>query len=214
MEHRPLEEMLRRNQEIQTGRIRQSINAPPPIIPYKAEKNASMDDFIEMVDKMVSKTMRDMKVTFMPDDNNQLIKDQSEKIDHPYITHKVVSRTPDGELKHRVREQIMEDGHDKDDNRQGEVRGQRFICEVQFNIFASEYRMVQEVMKRFEENMVRYRHYFMKNGVHQLLFKRQFEDQNYQIFRENFSVRNLLYIVSIEHLIVGFNTEFEDISIQ
>lgn len=213
MDYNPFEEMLRRRHEtshINTNPAAEKKAAPPT----KAAKSASLDDFIEMADKMVTKTMGDLQVFFMPDDQNQALRDQAEKINHPYITYKVVNREPAGELKPRIREEIFEKGHDPKDNRQGEVWGQKFTCDVQFNIFASEYKTAQRVMKRFEENMFKYQYFFMKNGVQQLLFKRQFEDKNYAIFRENISVRSLLYTVSIENLIVGFNTEIEDISIQ
>lgn len=207
-----LEEMLKQQITNQDRRVKGSIvrQKNPP---QKAERSADLEDFIQMVDKMVSRAMKDLNVVFMPDDQNMIIKDQSQKINSPYITHKVLERVPDGEIKHRVREQIIEQGHEEGDNRLGEVKGQRFLCEVQFNIFASEYKVAQDVMRRFEDNIERYRHFFLQNGVQRIFFKRQHEDQNYQVFRENFSVRNLIYSVTIEHLLVGFNTQFEDISI-
>lgn len=208
------ERLIKHEQEVRENRVKEHIATKTKAPPLKANKSASLEDFIKMVDKMISKTMKDLKVSFIPDDQNKRIRDQGEKINEPYITHKVTNREPDGELKPRIREQITENGHDKSDNRQGEVRGQRFICDVQFNIFATEYKTAQEIMQRFEENMFKYSYYFMQNGVQQLLFKRQFEDKNYSVFRENISVRNLLYTVTIEHLIAGFNSEIEDISIQ
>lgn len=216
MEH--LEYLLQQNQDNETGRNSNVSSAgferkksPPPL---KAQKSATLQDFIDMVAEIVSKALKDKNVQFIPDEGRRLIVDPGEKLEHPYITYKVISRTPKDEKKPRERESvIIENADNKQEARQGRVYGQKFKCYVQFNIIASEYREADEVMNTFEDLMFSYAHYFKKNGVAEILFEKHFTDENFDVYRQSVSVRNLQYYVEVEKLSAIFDSEIKDIQI-
>ena len=167
----------------------------------KSDKSATLFDFIKMIDKLVTLTMKDLNVKFIPDEGKHIFMSSDNKLDNPTITYKINSRKPKNELKPRVREQIAENINGKID-RLGEVYGQKFKCIVQFNIFASVYETAELVMEIFEELMIKYAGFFKKNGVGEIIFDNQFTDNAYDSMRQTLSVRNITYYVEIEKLTV------------
>lgn len=167
----------------------------------KADKSASLFDFIKMIDRIVSITMKDLKVKFIPDEGKVIHLSNDQPLDTPMITYKLISRKPKGELKPRFRESFVEDKDDRE-SRFGEIYGQKFECELQFNIFASVYEVAEQVMERFEDMMITYAGYFKKNGVGELLFKQQCTDEAFSKMRQTLSIRNLSYYVEVEKLTV------------
>ena len=115
----------------------------------KADKAATMNDFITMVDKIVTKTLSEYKVEFMPDEGKIVYLSNDEKLDHPVITYKLLDRKPKGELKPRIRESFCEEANG--DSRVGEIYGQKFKCHIEFNVFASEYKMCNKIVDKFED---------------------------------------------------------------
>lgn len=200
-----LETLLRQNERIDSPDSAEDIDKP-----QKADKNATLDDFIAMVNKIVTKTMRD--VTFKQDEGTRITVDPELKLDKPCITHEVVDRTPLLEIKPRERESFTElDDKGNPTGRFGTVYGQIHKCVIQFNIFAAEYSTANAVMNDFESRMFSYTHFFKKNGVRELYFKRHFTDYNYNIFRQSLSVRNLTYYVELEKLNVVYDGEILDV---
>lgn len=181
--------------------------------PTRATKSASLQDFVEMVAMLVSKTMKKNNVVFKPDEGARLIVDPSKPIENPYIFFEVIERKPKNELKMREREEIMEVGADKNSKRQGRIWGQKFSAIVQFNFLACDYSTVNTVMNDFENLIFSYTPYFKKNGVAEILFKNHFTDKNLDLFRQSLSVRSLQYYLEIEKLIAVFESEIEDITI-
>lgn len=175
-----------------------------------ADKNCSLFDFIKMIENVVTKTMKDLNVEFVPDENKTVALSPDIEINHPMITYKIISRKPKGERKPRVRENIREKGDDEE-NRVGEIYGQKFESLIQFNVFASVYDVAEQVMEKFEEAIFTYTGYFKKNGVSELLFEEQLTDTNYDIYRQKISVRNLRYRVETEKLIVLFQERIREI---
>jgi hypothetical protein len=166
-----------------------------------ADKSASLFDFIKMIDKLVSITMKDLKVTFIPDEGKVVYLSNDQRLDNPIITYKLISRRPKGEIKPRFREDFME-SKDGKTSRVGEIYGQKFKCQIQFNIFASVYEVAEQVMERFEDLMITYAGYFKKNGVAELLFDQQYTDQAFETMRQTLSIRNISYYVEVEKLTV------------
>lgn len=175
----------------------------------RADKSASLSDFIDMVGLIVEHALEDVKVEFMPDENQKNFIDPDVPFNKPVITYKIKHRKPKNELKPMPREEVIEkcDGQ----NRVGTVYGIRYDCQVQFNIFASEYKLANKVMDKFEELMLSYAGYIKQNGVVDFFFTNQYTDSEYNTFRETMSVRNLEYYVEIEKLVVIFNEKVKDI---
>lgn len=177
----------------------------------RAEKGASFDNFIEMVSKLVCLTMEEDNVEFLPDENQHVIIDPDIKIDKTYITYRLISRSPEREIKPMAREEIIEPGIDESNKRRGIVYGQRYDCLVQFNVFASEYKTANKVMKNFEEMIFSFTGYMKSKGVQNILFKGQSTDTDFNVYRKTMSVRSLKYEVKIEDLIVIFNDKIQSI---
>ena len=66
------------------SRVVNDIPRKPAIKPLKARGNASLDDFIEMVSEMVSKSLKKDNVVFLPDEG-AVIKDPQKKLEQPTI---------------------------------------------------------------------------------------------------------------------------------
>lgn len=177
----------------------------------KADKSATLFDFIKMVDKIITLTMSDMNVIFIPDEGKSVYLSSDQKLDSPMITYKIIERKAKGELKPRIRENFRET--DPDGNvRIGEIYGQKFKCHLQFNIFASVYTTAEQVMEMFEEAMMTYAGYFKKNGVAEILFDKQLTDESFDMARQSLSIRNLRYYVEIEKLTVIMRESIREIN--
>lgn len=205
-----LETLLRQRRDLSAklSRPSEALNSGSEMI--KADKTADLDDFIEMVANVVSKCMRNPAVIFQPDEGARLSTDQSTKIDCPYIFYQLISRTPKKELKPREREEFHERIKNSTDARAGRIYGQKYICLVQFNILANDYKHANQVAKDFEDLMFRYTSYFKKNGVAEIIFQRQFTDNDLDMYRQSMSIRSLQYYIEIEKLYVVYASEFLD----
>ena len=153
-------------------------------------------------------------VKFIPDEGKKLAIDPSKPIEHPYITYKIVSRIPKTEKKPRIRESISEITHDKDEKRSGYVYGQKFQTIMQFDIYAADWREAEQTLNSFEDLMLTYTYYFKQNGVGELMFHKQFTDENLSIFRETMSIRSVQYYLEIEKLTKIFYDEIESIDVK
>lgn len=175
----------------------------------RAQKSASLYDFLDMLGVIVDYALSDLEVKFLSDEDVNKIKDPELAFEHPCITYRIKSRKPLNEYKPIVREDIVE--HDEhNEQRLGTVRGIGFKCLVQFNVFASENKVANQVMERFEELMISYAGYLCEQGVRQVYFKEQITDTDYNNFRDSLSIRNLIYYVEIEKLMVIFNRRISD----
>lgn len=210
MSNQGLEDLLSRREGRTTVVPNRALLTPQQSAIQTAEKNCSIFDFIKMVEKVVTKTMKDLSVEFVPDENKTVAISPDLELDHPMITYKVIYRKPDNELKPRRREGIEEKGDD-DQTRVGEIYGQKFDSIIQFNVFASVYDLAEQVMEKFEEAIFTYTGYFKNSGVSELLFEEQATDTNYDIYRQKISVRNLRYRVKTEKLIVLFQERIREI---
>ena len=179
----------------------------------RAKKTASFDDFISMTSKLICLTMDDLEyeVEFVPQDNMDKIIDPDVKTDKVFITYNLISREPLREIKPMPREEIIEKCDVSGEERMGVIFGQKYNCNVQFNIFASEYKIANEVMKMFEDMLFSFTGYMKENGISNILFKEQFTDTDYNIYRRSMSVRNLRYTIETENLIIVFNDKVEQI---
>ena len=185
------------------------IKSNPKTFSQKASKSATMYQFIEMIDKIITLTMP--KVKFIPDEGKIAELDSMGDFS-AFITYKVIERVPKGELKPRVRETIAEID-EFNERRIGEVYGQKFKCLIQFNMFASVYKEAEEVMEKFEELITTYTGFFKSNGVAEILFNKHLTDNHFAKLRETFSIRNLIYYVELEKLTVIFKEKIKEIEI-
>ena len=206
------EDALKENEKIVSQETEVNPNEHIKIPHLKSEKSATLYDFIKMVDKIVTLTMKDKNVKFMPYEERIVSLDAMAKFDYPFITYEVTSKEPKDELKPRERETITH----TDENGEvalGSVAGQRFKCAVQFTIIAKDYDDAENLLNEFEDLMVKYTGYFKRNGVAEIIYGKQIKDTSMARLREIFSVRNLYYYVEIEKTTVIFKQKIREISL-
>lgn len=203
------EYLLKQRDNNINGNIKDFIVETENINPLQANKQASLEDFIEMLSTISSKALKD--VIFIPDEGARLLKDQKETMNTSYILYEVLERQPMTELKPRAREEIIEHTDDVNNDRRGIVWGQKFISVVQFNILSCDYKTCNKVMELFEELIFKYTAYFKKNGVSEILFKSQLTDKNLDFYRQSLSVRSLQYKIITEKLFVQYRSNISSI---
>lgn len=178
----------------------------------KAERNATLDEFVSMLSMVLSRVFKNQNVIFIPDEG-AVLEDPQKKLENTSILYKVVERVPKLELKARPMEAIIEDVDDEGNRRFGHTWSQRQVCTVQFDVIACDYITANEVMSTFEDTMFSYTGYFKSKGVAEMYFKKHYTDQNLDKYRQNMSVRSIQYFVEIEKLITVFDTTIEDIDV-
>jgi hypothetical protein len=202
-----LEQQLINKQELVAQNIEEKKQKEKELIGHiqRSDKGASLPDFIAMLSDLISKVMREYEVSLDPDEGH-ISTDTFEKLGHPYICYSILSREPKNEIKRRMMEYIV----DKD-GRKGSQWMQQFICILQFNMIAGDYTTADAVMNSFEELMTRYAGYFKKNGIAEILFKKQLTDKNFESYRQSCSIRSLQYRVDIQKITVDFDSTIQDI---
>lgn len=178
---------------------------------HPEEKNATTFDFIKMIEKVVNNIMPE--VTFTSDDERAKFLTPQQQIDAPVITFKVKNRRPFKELKPMQRCEIRERTDVPNEERLGALYVQRFQCILQFNLFASGYIEVEEVMNIFEEAMLKYAYIFKKYGIQEFYFEEQLEDSYYDTYRQWCCVRNITYYVLFEKQSIDFEEIIKSIVI-
>jgi hypothetical protein len=176
----------------------------------RANGNASLLDFLEMVSLIINNTMDDLHVKCMPDEKAYVTKeDPVEAINHPIVTFKVTDRRHKESYGYKPK--LIEEIKIEDLEKSAFVYSERYTSLVQFNIMACEYRIAWEVMERIEEALISYAETIKGNGIVEYYFNRQFADKYYDTFRNTLTVLSLEYCVETEKLRVIFKENIKDI---
>lgn len=179
----------------------------------RADKSASFDDFISMVNMITTKALKKYDISFSPDEGKRLRVDPSQPLAKPHIQFSIIDRVPQRmQKKPRAREEFSEIDANGAAGRKGIIYGQVFDYIIQFDVLASDYITANQVMNSFEDAMFTYTAYFKKNGVSEMFFHRQFTDINLDAYRDNVSVRSLQYAVSIEKNRPVYDTTITEMS--
>lgn len=202
------EELLKKDQRIKDTPLSRIINTPI----MKSDKGCTLEDFIAMVAKFSSKSLKKLGVIFVPDEGG-VIKDPHNTLEHPVILYKVIDRVPAMELKPRALEQVTEDDNDDINRRHGIIYGHKQKCTIQFDIVACDYKTANQVMTTFEEMMFTYSGYYKSKGLAEIYFLKHFTDKNLDNYRQDLSVRSLQYYVEIQKLITVFDTTIDNIDL-
>ena len=176
----------------------------------KANGNASLLDFLEMVSLIINNTMDDLHVECMPDEKAYVTKeDPVEPINHPLVTFKVTDRRHKENFGYKPK--LIETIQDDELGKTAFIYSERYLSKVQFNIMACEYRLAWNVMERIEDALLSYAETIKGNGIVEYYFNRQYADQYYDTFRNTLTVLNLEYCVETEKLRVIFKENIKDI---
>ena len=205
-------EQLMQERENYTDNVKTAmVSSTVQSVRQKADKGATLYDFIKMVDKLVELTIPNAK--FIPDEGKVMTLDAMTNFDCPVITFQVLKRKPKKEIKPRLREMLNEVTDDTSTQRTAEIWGQKFECQVQFNVFASVYSEAEQVMENFEETIIKHAGFFKRNGVAELFFEEHITDSHFDTLRESLSIRSLIYYVEIEKLTVMFKEKINEIEL-
>ncbi|ARC67426.1 hypothetical protein B14_200215 (plasmid) [Bacillus licheniformis] len=92
--------------------------------------------------------------------------------------------------------------------------GQMFDLLVEFSIYSRSAEEADELVIEFEEFLQLYAGYFKKNGVQEILFKEQGEDDVVEEQRVDTPTRSLLYVIRFEKIIIRLLNDIQQISVQ
>ena len=202
------ERLLRQHRAAEQGRVTtEPIHEDKKVSYSKADRGATVEDFITMVNKTVTKAMKKLEVQFVPDDGPRITIDPNEPLDHPVIYWTLISRLPrSNEPKPKFREYINDYNSDGSIARKGAIYGQVFDCLIQCDIVASDYALANKVMNGFEDVIFRYSGFYKENGVSEIFFSKQYTDNTLDVYRQKVSIRSLVYKVSIEKIYLSYDT--------
>lgn len=176
----------------------------------RADDHATFEDFIEMVNRMVAKSLARYNVEFSSDEGSRLKVQATETLSNPHIQFSIKNRKPKSGM--YAKPHAMESFSEEKDGRQGIIYSQIFDYEIQFDILASDYITANKVMNAFEDAMFNYTGYFKRNGVSEILFIKQYTDSDLDSYRNTVSVRSLEYLVSIDRIRVAYDSNISVIS--
>ena len=176
----------------------------------KANGNASLLDFFDMVSLIITNTMDDLHVDCMPDEKAYVLtNDPVEAINHPIVTFKVNERVHKDNFGYKPK--LIETVTEHESGKTAFIYSERYVSRVQFNIMASEYRHAWEIMERLEDVLLSYAETIKGNGIVEYYFNKQYYDKYYDTFRNTLTVLNLEYCVETEKLRVIFKENIKDI---
>lgn len=202
-----LEEMLQRQRDTLNQPVLHPEDRlyPDPINTQRAKKGATVRDFIDMVADLTEKILgRKHDVTFDPDEGHAP-NDVDKLKGHPSIVYKLISRKPKLERKERPLDMF------RDNDIAYQIWSQSFTCVIQFTIIAGTYNVADTLMTDFEDMLSRYAGYFKENGVSEILFEKQYTDQDYDRYRQSLSIRSLQYRVDIQRIKQLTDTTMQDL---
>ena len=176
----------------------------------RANGNASLLDFFDMVSLIITNTLDDLHVDCMPDEKAYVLtNDPVEVINHPIVTFKVNERVhKDG---YSYKPKLIETVTEHESGKTAFIYSERYTSKVQFNIMASEYRLAWTIMERIEDVLLSYAETIKGNGIVEYYFNKQYYDKYYDTFRNTLTVLNLEYCVETEKLRVIFKENIKDI---
>ncbi len=135
-------------------------------------------------------------------------------IEFPVITYRIIRRIINPEfsdIKPRRRGTIR---HPYMDNQYVDIYGQVFDLWVEFGIYSLSGEEADQLVMELEEFLQTYAGFFKSNGVQEILFHSQGEDEVVKEQRLNIAKRKLSYTMRFEKIVVRFLNEIEQIAVQ
>lgn len=132
----------------------------------------------------------------------------------PIITYRIIRRQLNDsfkDVKPRIRNTIK---HPYIPNEYVELYGQMFDLWVEFCIYSRSAEEADELTIELEDFLQTYAGFFKKNGVQEILFHAQGEDEVVGQQRLDIAKRKLLYTMRFEKIIVRFLNEIQQIAVQ
>lgn len=137
-----------------------------------------------------------------------------DEVEFPTITYRIIRRVVNSsfkDLKPRYRGTIR---HPQVEGEYIELYGQIFDVWVEFCVYAKGAEEADELAIELEEFLQTYAGFFKYNGVQEILFYAQGEDEVLEEGRISIAKRKLQYTVRFEKIIVRFLNEIQQIAVQ
>jgi hypothetical protein len=137
-----------------------------------------------------------------------------EDAEFPAITYRVTRRSLNEsfkDLKPRLRTTIP---HPDIEDEYIELYGQIFDVWVEFNVYSLGQEEADELVIELEEFLQTYAGFFKRNGVQEILFHAQGEDEVINDGKIGIAKRTLYYTMRFEKIIVRFLNEIQQIAVQ
>ena len=155
-----------------------------------ADKKLSISQFFAMLKNMIKKTNKDWQIipeaginTSVSDENNT-----------PIITYKIHKRVS-GERS--ARKPQKKQSYENTNQEKGMIveYSQRFESIIEFGIYGNTYEEADDTREKFEEFLIDYLGHFRKQGVLELVFEEQTEDEAIEIRGQDLSKQTLRYFL-------------------
>ena len=133
---------------------------------------------------------------------------------YPTITYRILSRVLSEsfkDIKPRYRGTIA---HPYLNGEYVELYGQTFDLKVEFEIYSLSSEQADELVIELEEFLQTYAGFFKRNGVQEITFHSQGEDEVVELQRVSVAKRKLIYTMRFEKIIVRFLNEIQQIAVQ
>ncbi len=137
-----------------------------------------------------------------------------EEMNLPVITYRIIRRviSPQfSDIKPRFRGSIR---HPHMDNEYVDIYGQMFDLWVEFGIYSQSGEEADQMVMELEEFLLTYAGFFKRNGVQEILFHSQGEDEVLTDQRIPIAKRKLSYTMRFEKIVVRFLNEIQQIAVQ
>lgn len=187
----------------------------PRIVPALNHQNQTTCDyhqFIGYLRRILSNVMPECD--FVDADRYKQLSRADNALEKPVITYKVHLRHPLKEQKPTMRYETFEDTSLDNEKRIGALYAWRMHYTLHFSIIDNSSEQCEKIMTTFEEVIFRYIGFLKEKGVSEVLFKKQFEDNTLNNYREYASVRTLEYEVILEKFWIDFESVLEVVTIE
>lgn len=141
-------------------------------------------------------------------------KDDASADEYPVITYRIKHRRPHPkwhELKPRIRDTIR---HPYQPGEYIELYGQVYQVIVEFTILSSSDEEADEITGELEEFLLMYKGFFKRQGVKEIFFLEQGEDETDSTAHFPLAKRTLLFDMQFEKVIPKFVNQIEQLALQ
>jgi hypothetical protein len=172
-----------------------------------AEKTCNFEEFTDMVHSLLNAAWESEWGTFTEAFPNGR---DPKKVSLPIITYLIKEKRPgivgnnrSQEIKPRFRQESVNEESLEGGPKILNIYSQIFDHDIVFEIWEENNAKANKLAERFEDFMMVYKGYFMKNGVSQIIFDHMNGSPESSSFREDIVVRKFVYLVRLEkHTIV------------
>lgn len=170
------------------------------------KKIISVREFFDIWKSLIRKSKKDWEV--IPE--TSVHASVSEENQTPIITYKIKQRKCAERSARKPSYKGTYDNKNQDKSIVVEY-AQKFQTIIQFGIYGSTYDEADQTREEFERFMIDYLGHFRKEGILELIFEKQFEDENIEVNGQDLSKQTLDYYIRTANVVTTTNAIIEKI---